>query len=37
MVQLALQFLKEKGEKKQADFFWKNKPLRINLQDIAWA
>lgn len=29
--------LKRKREKKQADFFWKNKPLRINLQDIAWA
>lgn len=32
-----LQFLKEKGGKKQADFFWKNKPLWINLQDIASA
>lgn len=32
-----LQFLKEKGKKNQADFFWKNKPLWINLQDIASA
>lgn len=29
--------LRRKRGKKQADFFWKNKPLRINLQDIAWA
>lgn len=28
---------RKRGKKQQADFFWKNKPLRINLQDIAWA